>query len=380
MAFVKATKKQSKLRLALCGVSGSGKTYTALLIAKHLGKRVAVIDTERGSASKYAGDVADFDVCELTSFAPAKYIQALKDAAAEGFDVVVIDSLSHGWMGTGGIIDQKDKKGGNSFDAWRTLTPQHNDFVEAILSYPGHVIATMRSKTEYVVEVVNGKSVPRKIGMAPVQRDGVEYEFDVVGDLDADHVLHCTKSRCAALAGEYIRAPGEQVARALLAWLEQGDAVDVEAVRAAAAAKLAADEAAAKAEAEAKAAADAKSREKAAASQAEIEARKAAELASVLDRVDDLAEEMIACTDAEALARLVDKIGDTRGNTHMRNGLTALSEKRAAALAGQPWAAEQAARALAEKHEGRVEKRQAARAAANAPTNTTTTTTNAQAA
>jgi hypothetical protein len=223
MAFVKATKKKAKARIALLGPSGAGKTFSALAIGKHLGKRVAVIDTERGSASKYAGDVADFDVCELVTFEPQKYINMLADAAREGYDVVVVDSLSHAWMGTGGIIDQKDKKGGNGFDAWRTLTPQHNALVEAILSYPGHVIATMRSKMEYVQEKdKSGKTVIRKVGMAPVQREGMEYEFDLIGELDIDHTLHVTKSRCAALADQAIRKPGADLAKQLLEWLDQG--------------------------------------------------------------------------------------------------------------------------------------------------------------
>lgn len=226
MAFQKATKKKSRLRLALLGPSGSGKTYSALAIGKHLGKRIAVIDTERGSASKYADDVAEFDVLELTSFSPTKYIAAMREAASAGYDVLVVDSLSHAWFGADGILDQKDKKGGNSFDAWRTLTPQHNDLVEAILAYPGHVICTMRSKMEYVQEKDSkGKTVVRKVGMAPVQREGMEYEFDVIGEMDVDHALHITKSRAPTLADAIIRKPSKDVAEALLGWLDQG-AVD----------------------------------------------------------------------------------------------------------------------------------------------------------
>lgn len=223
--FQRATKKKSRARVALIGPSGSGKTYTALTIARGLGGKIAVIDTERGSASKYSGDVADFDVCELTSFEPQKYIDAMADAAASGYDAIVIDSLSHAWMGEGGILDQKDKKsGGGSFNDWRTLTPQHNALVNALLSFPGHLIGTMRVKTEYVVEKDErtGKSVPRKVGLAPVQRDGLEYEFDVVADIDPDHCMHVTKSRCPALADAAIRKPGADVAKALRTWLDDG--------------------------------------------------------------------------------------------------------------------------------------------------------------
>jgi DNA polymerase III delta prime subunit len=221
-AFKKATKTQSRLRLALYGPSGSGKTYTALTIAQALGKPVAVIDTERGSASKYAGDVAEFDVLELTSFEPAKYIAALKDAAGASYPTVVIDSLSHAWMGKGGLLDQADAKGGR-FDAWKQLTPQQHSLIDAILAYPGDVIVTMRTKTEYIVEKdERGKSAPRKVGTAPVQKDGVEYEFDVAASLDMDNTMHVEKSRCPTLQGAMIRKPGADVAHILRAWLSDG--------------------------------------------------------------------------------------------------------------------------------------------------------------
>ena len=131
-AFKKATKAQAKLRISIFGPSGSGKTYTSLLLAAALGGPVALIDTERGSASKYAGDVADFDALELTSYEPAKYIRAIGEAAKERYPVLVIDSLSHAWSGKGGILEQKDAKGGR-FDAWKELTPQQTDLLEAIL-------------------------------------------------------------------------------------------------------------------------------------------------------------------------------------------------------------------------------------------------------
>ena len=220
--FQKATKKKQKARVALIGPAGSGKTFTALTIAKHLGSKIAVIDTERGSASKYAGDVADFDVCEPRAFAPRAYIEALHGAAAAGYDVVVIDSLSHAWEGDGGILDQVDKKGGR-FEAWKDMSPQTRDLIDAILMYPGHVIATMRTKTEWVVEEnARGKKEPRKIGLAPKFKDGLEYEFDVVGTLDEDNVLKISKSRAGSLNGASIAKPGKQLADTLRAWLDDG--------------------------------------------------------------------------------------------------------------------------------------------------------------
>jgi hypothetical protein len=165
--------------------------------------------------------VAEFDTAELRSFAPEAYIDALKGAAKEGFPVVIIDSLSHAWMGKGGLLDQADAKGGR-FDAWKGLTPQQHQLIEAILAYPGHVIATMRSKTEYVVSKDDrGKTSVERVGLAPVQKDGTEYEFDAVLLMDQENTAHVIKSRCHALRGD-IRKPGESLGKLLLSWLSDG--------------------------------------------------------------------------------------------------------------------------------------------------------------
>lgn len=230
MAFQKATKKQAKGRLALVGPSGSGKTFSALRIASALGKRVAVIDSERGSASKYA-DKFEFDVCELSSFSPLEYVKAISDAEAAGYDVLVIDSLSHAWEGKGGALEMVDdaaarSRSANKFTAWRDVTPIHNKLVGAIVSSSCHVIVTMRAKTEYILEEdERGKKVPKKIGMAPIQRAGVEYEFDVVCDLD--HELRCivSKSRCSDLTQKVFKPATESDLGAIFAgWLGSGDA------------------------------------------------------------------------------------------------------------------------------------------------------------
>ena len=230
--FKPATKTAAKLRMALTGPAGSGKTMSALKIARGLGARIALIDTERGSASKYAGDVAEFDVLELVSFHPDRYIEGIKAAETSGYDVLIIDSLSHAWNGRDGVLELKDRaassdRNGNGFSAWGKLTPLQNALIDAILGANLHVICTMRAKTEYVLERdERGKQVPRKVGMAPIQRDGVEYEFDVLGELDADHVLTITKTRHTALAGASIQHPGRELGESLAAWLSEGEAVD----------------------------------------------------------------------------------------------------------------------------------------------------------
>ncbi len=225
--FEKATRKRSRLRLALCGSAGSGKTYTALTIAKELGQRVAVLDTERGSASKYA-DRFDFDVVELSNYHPRKYVEVINAAESGGYDVLIIDSLTHAWSGKGGALELVDQasarsKSRNSFAAWREVTPLHNELVDAILGSGVHIIVTMRSKTEYVLED-NGKGgkVPRKIGMAPVQRDGMEYEFDCVADMDQAHTMVVTKSRIPEIADAVIKEPGAKFAKTVAKWVGVG--------------------------------------------------------------------------------------------------------------------------------------------------------------
>ena len=175
--FKPAVKHEAKARIALVGPSGSGKTFTALRIATGLGGRIAVIDTEHGSASKYA-DLFTFDVANLETFSPKAYCDAIASAVAAGYDVLVIDSLSHEWMGPGGALEMVDaasaRSKGNSYVAWRDVTPQHNRLIDTIIRADCHIIATMRSKTEYVLESHGGKTAPRKVGMAPVQRDGMD--------------------------------------------------------------------------------------------------------------------------------------------------------------------------------------------------------------
>jgi hypothetical protein len=228
--FETATKDQAKARIALAGPSGAGKTWTALTFAARFGGPVAVIDTERGSASKYAGDFT-FDRLNLTRYDPRDLPKALAVATQRGYGSVIVDSLSRFWSGADGMLEQVDNAGkrgygGNSFGGWKEARPMENAMIEALLGYPGHVIVTMRTKTAYDVTTdSNGRKVPVKIGLKPEQRDGIEYEFDIVGDLDIENTLTVSKSRCPALSGAVVRRPDAAVADVILAWLGEGKAV-----------------------------------------------------------------------------------------------------------------------------------------------------------
>ena len=228
--FTKAQRTQARLRLALCGPSGSGKTYSALLIAQGLAPegRIAMIDTERGSGALYS-HLVDYDVAPLAPpYTPDRYIERIRLAGESGYQVLIIDSLSHAWVGDGGILDLHDRatqasRSGNSFAAWREVTPRHNALVDALLGVDLHVIVTMRTKTAYdLSDDGNGKKRPIKVGLAPVQRDGLEYEFTVVMDLSVEgHVATAAKDRTGLFDGAHwvpVKATGE----ALRGWLDSG--------------------------------------------------------------------------------------------------------------------------------------------------------------
>lgn len=224
--FNKAVKTESKLRMAIAGPSGSGKTYTALAVAAALvpGGKVAVIDTEHGSAAKYA-DLFAFDVANAAPpYHPDGLVKLVTFAASSGYDVVIVDSTSHYWNGAGGILDIKEDierkmRTPNSYTSWKDVTPIHQRMVDTLVGINAHVIVTMRSKQDYVLVEKNGKQVPQKVGMAPVQRDGFEYEFDVMLDMDIKNVGHVTKTRCPALTDADFVRPGADFAAILRDWL-----------------------------------------------------------------------------------------------------------------------------------------------------------------
>lgn len=222
--FTKAERKKVYLKLCIQGPSGSGKTFSALTLAKGFGaKKIAVIDTENGSASLYSHRF-DFDSAEMTPpFLTEKYIKAIKAAVDAKYDVLVIDSLSHGWAGQGGILEQKsakDRRGGNQFQNWDEMTQKHNAFVQEVLQSPIHIICTLRTKVEYIMEENDkGKMVPRKIGLAPIQREGLDYEFTTVLDIGLDHSYEATKDRTGLFEGR-IEKITENTGKQFREWLE----------------------------------------------------------------------------------------------------------------------------------------------------------------
>lgn len=234
--FKPATREKLAARIAVIGPAKSGKTFTSLRIAtallsspENLRSKIAVINTEPGSIRKYLGLAPDgipwdFSIIEPSSFAPTTYTQGILAAAQEQFEIVLIDSLSHAWEGEGGSLDQVDHSDDkNKFSAWKDVTPQHRRMIEAINRSPCHVICTMRTKTEYVLEKNDkGQTVPRKIGLAPVQRAGVEYEFDLLVDMNVDHLMTVSGTRCPEMDGLVVCKPSMTTFLPLARWLSEG--------------------------------------------------------------------------------------------------------------------------------------------------------------
>ena len=220
--FKKATKEQAKLRLALFGVSGSGKTYTALRIATGLGGKIAVIDTERNSACKYS-DRFDFDVCNANKPSIENLKMFIEEA--KNYDVLIIDSMTHAWLELLQEVERvaKTKFGGNTWSAWSEGTPKQMSLINALLDFPGHIIATMRVETNWTtVTNEKGKVVPVRVGEAPKQGKGIEYEFDMLMQISPEHDALVIKDRTGKYQDEVIQLPDEEFGKALGEWLKEG--------------------------------------------------------------------------------------------------------------------------------------------------------------
>lgn len=220
--FTPATRTQAKIKAAITGPSGSGKTYSALTIAKSLGGKIAVVDSENGSASLYSGKFQFDTIVIKPPYTTEKYIEAIEAAEKAGYSSVVLDSITHAWSGEGGLLQQKeqlDQRGGNSYANWAKITPKQEKFMGKILYSDIHLIATMRSKQDYVLaDNGKGKMAPQKVGMAPVQREGTEYEFTVVFDVAMNHEASVSKDRTGLFDGKLFKIT-EDTGKSILNWL-----------------------------------------------------------------------------------------------------------------------------------------------------------------
>ena len=219
--FQKAARNRCKIKMAIQGPSGSGKTYSALLVAYGLTNnwdKIAVIDSENGSANLYS-HLGSYSVLSLKPpYSPEEYIEAINLAVKNGYECLIIDSLSAEWNGQGGILDIHSNIPGNSFAAWSKVTPRHNAFVQTILQSDIHIIGTMRSKTEYVMADKNGKQVPEKVGLKPVQREDSEYEFTLVLELSQKHQATIGKDRTGLFRNRPELALNAEVGKEIAQW------------------------------------------------------------------------------------------------------------------------------------------------------------------
>jgi len=223
-----ASRKRAKIKLAFQGPSGSGKTYSALLLAYGLcgdWSKIAVIDTENHSAELYA-HLGQYNTLNIGApYSPEKYSEAIRLCETSGIQVVIIDSVSHEWEGSGGILDVHSGMAGNSFTNWGKLTPRHNAFVQAILQSPCHIIGTIRSKQDYVLSEKNGKMVPEKVGLKGITRDGMDYEMTIVFDIDIKHNAIANKDRTGLFTGKPEFRVTPETGKVILAWCNSGAVV-----------------------------------------------------------------------------------------------------------------------------------------------------------
>jgi len=225
LVLKKATRKQVKLRLNISAPSGAGKTYSALRMAKGLcgdWSKVAVIDTENGSASLYS-DLGDFNTIDLTPpYTPEKYIGAINMCVQAGMEVIIIDSSTHEWaclLEENELLAQS-KFRGNTWSAWSQTTPRHDKFINSVLHCSAHVITCTRSKMETVMG--DDKKV-KKVGMKDVQREGWEYELTISLNIDRDtHLAIPSKDRTNLFEGKNPFLITEETGKLIADWCNSG--------------------------------------------------------------------------------------------------------------------------------------------------------------
>ena len=232
-----AKRTRRPLKVSMEGLSGGGKSYTALRLAfdmrRHgMGKRIVVIDSENESAGLYAGQMVegerwDFMTVDMPADKrnPAGYAEAYEWAVGEGYDIIIFDSLSHAWHGALEQVDQMSR-GGDKMRAWANMSPQQRQMIQTLTDPRAHCIVTMRVKTDFQeVEGGNGKKRMQKVGMKADQRDNTEYEFDMVLRFEAGNECHVEKVRgCSAMNGKSATKPGPAFWKPLFDWWLEGDA------------------------------------------------------------------------------------------------------------------------------------------------------------
>ena len=226
MELKKSNRNQARIRVAMQGPSGSGKSYSSLLLAYGICQdwhKIAIIDTEHQSAHLYS-HLGEYNVLNLSApYTPERYIEAINTCENAGMDVIIIDSISHEWEGDGGILDVHSNMSGNSFTNWSKVTPRHNALVQKILASSCHIIATIRSKQDYILAEKNGKTVPEKVGMKGVQRDGLEYDYTIVMELDMYNNASCTKDRTMIFNSRIPFKIDESVGKKIKNWCKDGE-------------------------------------------------------------------------------------------------------------------------------------------------------------
>ena len=228
MELHKAQRKQAKIKLALSGPSGSGKTMSALLLASGITtwNKIAVIDSENYSANLYS-NLGNYNVLQLSKpFTPERYIKAIEVCENASMDVIIIDSITHEWDGSGGILDLHGNMPGNSFTNWAKMTPRHNAFVQKILESPCHIISTIRTKTDYAMVEKNGKYAVEKLGLKGITRDGMDYEFTIVFDLDIKHNATASKDRTGLFMDKPESVITPEYGKRILKWCNEGTSLD----------------------------------------------------------------------------------------------------------------------------------------------------------
>ena len=223
MQLRQSERKKAKIKMALQGSAGSGKTYSSLLLAQGLNNgdfsKIAIIDTENGSADLYA-HLGQYNVLTLQApYTPQKYVEAIEVCEKAGMEVIIIDSISHCWDY---LLDYHSSLAGNSFTNWAKIKPLEKLFVDKILQCNAHVIATLRTKQDYVLNQKDGKFIPEKVGLKAVQRDGIDYEFTLVFDIDIKHFAISSKDRTGLFMGKPEFVINSGTGRRILEWCNSG--------------------------------------------------------------------------------------------------------------------------------------------------------------